>query len=167
MANVDYDAFEALGRLAEAERNLDERSALIMTFHAALEREMDYVLAKLLPYAEKVRRIGFAHKIQVLAAAWIGDADAGELLRTTLVRFNDVRNAVAHGDTEEVEATVIRLRSAYAYLEPGLPEAPTLTEITMGICCFMGDGPMPHDILIMSEGMEKLMIRFGEAFGTD
>ena len=81
--------------MAQAEATVDQRAAVILTFHAALEREIDVVLAALLPRPDKLKKgFGFANKIDVLAAAGKGAPDDGGRPRSTvkgLPYYFDVR----------------------------------------------------------------------------
>ena len=56
LAKVDYEGFAGIHRMAQAEATVDQRAAVILTFHAALEREIDVVLAALLPRADKLKK---------------------------------------------------------------------------------------------------------------
>jgi hypothetical protein len=164
MARIEYDVLAGWARLLEAERQVDEQAPLILTYHAALEREIDEVLSRLLPRAEKITRIGYSHKVSVLAAAWVGDPDAGDRLARTLVCFGDLRNAVAHGDAAEVANAERRLQQAYGSLAPTLTTPPSLAEIAGGICSFLGDGPTPAEFGAIAEGIGAVLKRFAECF---
>lgn len=143
MAKVDYDGFAGLNRLTDAERTVDRRAAVILTFHAALEREIDIVLAALLPRPEKLKKgFGFANKIDVLAAAWKGEREAGDRLHLVLRRFNDLRNSVAHGDKiMDIERWLTKLLDAYRAIYPNVDVHVEIDEVAQGICCFMSDTP--------------------------
>lgn len=52
-------------RLVQVRAQIDERASLILTFHAALEREMDLKLSRILPRAHKLRGLGFGQKVAV------------------------------------------------------------------------------------------------------
>lgn len=143
MAKVDYDGFAGLNRLTDAERTVDQRAAVILTFHAALEREIDVILAASLPRPEKLKKgFGFANKIDVLAAAWKGDLEAGDKLHLVLRRFNDLRNSVAHGDNiTDIERWLTKLLDAYRAIYPDVDLHVEIDEVAQGICCFMSDAP--------------------------
>ncbi|MDQ0136130.1 hypothetical protein J2T08_004051 [Neorhizobium galegae] len=105
---------------------------------------MDEMLARSLPRAEKLRSggLGFQQKISVLNAAWQGDPESGDNLAKALVRFNDLRNSVAHGDSKkEVAASHKNLIKAVAQIDPNQREAPSPYELAISICGFMGDDP--------------------------
>lgn len=159
MAKVDYDGFAGIHRMAQAEATIDQRAAVILTFHAALEREIDVVLAALLPRPDKLKKgFGFANKIDVLAAAWKGDPDAGDRLHLVLRRFNDLRNSVAHGDAiEEVERWLTKLLDAYRAIDPEVDVHVEIGEVAQGICSFMADGPTPRDIRKVADALDHLV----------
>lgn len=159
MAKVDYDGFAGIHRMAEAEGMVDPRVAVILTYHAALEREIDVVLAGLLPRPRKLRPgFGFGNKIDVLAAAWKADPDDGDRLHLVLKRFNDLRNSVAHGDTkEEVEKWLGKLFDAYRAIIPDADVHIEIGEMAQGICSFMADGPTPKELLATFAALDKLV----------
>ena len=100
----------------------------------------------------------YGHKIDVLAATWKGEPDAGEKLYRALFRFNELRNAVAHGDrTDLVEGSLTRLLDAYRAIDPEAGEHIKIGELAVGICSFMADGPGPKQLLDMFEGLDKLV----------
>lgn len=160
MAKVDYDQFAGLGRLAEAAASIDARAAVILTYHAALEREIDIVLDKLLPRYDRLprRRFGYGHKIDILNMAWAGNTEAGDRLFQVLFRFNELRNAVAHGDrTELVDQKLAELLAAYRAIVPDADEDIQIDAVAAGICGFMADGPTPKELTDMFVGLEDLM----------
>jgi len=159
MAKVNYDGFAGIHRMAEAGATIDERAAVILTFHAALEREIDVVLAGLLPRADKLRRnFGFGNKIDVLAAAWKADPDDGDKLHLVLRLFNDLRNSVAHGDPiEKVELWLSKLFEAYRSIIPDADVHIEIGEMAQGICSFMADGPTPKELMMTIAALDKLV----------
>lgn len=143
MGRIDYDRLAGLQRLGEARAKLDERAGTILTYHAALEREMDIVLARLLRRAEKLRGLSFAHKISVLNAAWRGPDDAGDIFCHALFRFNELRNAVAHGDPpEEVDKKLALLAESFDAILPGSGELRDVEPIAAGMVGFLADEPL-------------------------
>lgn len=158
MAKVDYDGFAGIHRIAKAEATIDQRAAVILTFHAALEREVDVVLAALLPHGDKIRHFGYGHKIDVLAAAWKAEPEDGEKLYKVLFRFNELRNAVAHGDRADlVEAALKRLLDAYIQIAPDSGYDVEIAEVAQGICAFMADGPTIREFGAMAEALDRLV----------
>ena len=158
MAKADYDQFAGLHRLAEAARTIDQRAAVILTYHAALEREIDVVLERLLPQAKRLKRFGFGHKIDVLAAAWRGAPDAGDRLYDVLCRFNDLRNAVAHGDRADlIEGALTRLITAYRGIVSEAGEDIQVDQMAAGICGFMADGPTARRVSELALSLDTLV----------
>lgn len=166
MAGVNYDAWEGTKRLAEAADRIDKRAPEIFAYHAALEVELDMVLSALLPRGEKLSRLSFGHKISVLNAAWQGEHEAAEILCAALVRFNDLRNAIAHFDPEQVASCLTNLRKAYGAIEPRGFEAAEVGEIAAGICAFMGDGPSPFDVSLVSDALDGFVKRYSDIFAA-
>lgn len=143
MGRIDYDRLEGLRRLGEARAKLDDRAGTILNYHAALEREMDIVLTRLLPRADRLRGLGFGHKVSVLHAAWRGPEEAGDKLCAALFRFNELRNAVAHGDeVEKVEAKLAMLAEAFDAILPGAGEITDVELIAAGLVGYFADEPL-------------------------
>ena len=93
------ETIRGLIRLARAEKDMDERTTAVLAYHLALEREVMIVLGRLLPSATPVVDLPFAHKISLLESLWTlgGHRELAAALR----RYNDLRNALAHGDLKE------------------------------------------------------------------
>lgn len=164
MANINYDPFGGYQRLAQAAERIDPRAPEIFAYHAALEAEIDLVLAALLPRPEKLSRLGFGHKISVLGAAWIGEPEAGDKICSSLARFNDLRNAVAHPAEGRIDGCLAGLRAAYREIEPTAGEDVAVAEIAQGICSFIGDGPSPADVERVAAAMKDFVDRYAKAF---
>ena len=161
MAKVDYDQFAGLERLTEAAANINQRAAVVLTYHAALEREMDVVLGRLLPRSDRIRSFGFGSKVGVLGAAWKGNATAGEKVCEMLFRFNSLRNAVAHADQRDVvEQKLGRLLAAYREMVPGATEGLEIDALAAGICGFLADNPTPKQLRV-GRGLEQVVNKFG------
>ncbi|MGO6845933.1 hypothetical protein ACCT20_03435 [Rhizobium ruizarguesonis] len=82
MARVGYDSLEGILRVTSAgDKEPDKFVVDVLTYHAALEIEMDELLARLLPRAECLRAggLGFRQKISIINAAWPGLPEAGDL----------------------------------------------------------------------------------------
>lgn len=143
MGRIDYDRLEGLRRLGEARAKLDDRAGTILTYHAALEREMDIVLARLLPRVDRLKGLGFGHKLSVLHAAWRGPEDAGNKLCHALFRFNELRNSVAHGDeAKKVDAKLALLAEAFDSILPGAAEITDVELIAAGLVGYFADEPL-------------------------
>jgi len=143
MGRIDYDKLAGLQRLGEARAKLDDRAGTILTYHAALEREMDIVLARLLPRADRLKGLGFGHKLSVLHAAWRGPEDAGDKLAHALFRFNELRNAIAHGDdAKKVDQKLASLAEAFDAILPGAAEVGGVELIAAGLVGYLADEPL-------------------------
>lgn len=159
MGRIDYDRLEGLRRLGQAKAKLDDRAGAILNYHAALEREIDIVLARLLPRADRLRGLGFGHKLSVLHAAWRGPEDAGDKLCHALFRFNELRNAVAHGDDlKKIDQKLRMLAEAFDAILPGTAEITDVELISAGMVGYFADGPLDFD---------KLKIPAPEQVGND
>ncbi|MDV3456351.1 hypothetical protein RZN05_05100 [Sphingomonas sp. HF-S4] len=157
MGRVGYDPFEGLYRLLGAVDGIDPRAATILACHLALEREVVIVLNKLLPYPDRLRNLGFVQKVQVLNAAWQGDEEAGDRICAALNRFNDLRNAVGHGNDDRVDGCLQSLRTAYKEIYPESSGAISIEDIAGGIVAYFGDGPTPEEIRTVVTGMAEVM----------
>lgn len=166
MAQINYDPFEGYKRLANAVDQMDARAAEIFAYHSALEVEMDLVLDALLHNGARIRRIGFANKVKVLHAAWIGDAEAGDKVCDAFSRFNDLRNAIAHHDQPAIDGCLIALRAAYRRIDEKAGDDAPIGEIAQGICAFIGDGPTPQEVAEVAAALEGLVGRFSKAFAN-
>ena len=104
---------EPLLRLKAALDGMDPRTAEILALHAAIERELDSALKRALPKANRLYGLGFGHKISVWAAAQSHDDTVLDQVTGVLLRFNELRNSVAHGDNrQKIDAAVGRLIGA-------------------------------------------------------
>lgn len=171
MAGVNYDQFAGLSRLAATASTIDQRAAVILTYHSAIEREIDHVLADTLPRADRLKRFGYGHKVDVLGAAWKGSPEAGDKLYDVLVKFNDLRNAVAHGDRADMVDQVLgRLIAAYRDMVADSDNHIEIDSMAAGIIGFMADGPSPNELGKMFGSLDDLVNRiipnmFGPDFG--
>lgn len=148
MGRIDYDRLEGLRRLGQAKAKLDDRAGTILNYHAALEREIDLVLARLLPRADRLRGLGFGHKLSVLDAAWRGPEDAGDKLCHALFRFNELRNAVAHGDdVKKIDDKLKLLAEAFDTILPGAAEIADVELIAAGLVGYFADEPLDFEKL--------------------
>lgn len=144
---------------AAGEEEPDQFAVDVLTFHAALEIEMDHLLDLLLPRAEKLgRRLGFQNKISVINAAWKGTPESGDLLATALLRFNDLRNSVAHADAPQAVATSFsNLVNAVAALNPDNRVPSTPFDAAVDICSFMGDDPGGRSAMAFMETFDRVV----------
>lgn len=161
MGQVEYDWLEGLLRVTRAGEHLDRRWVEIIAYHAALEAEIDCMLVKCLPRGEAVTgsnpRFTFGHKIAMLKAAWKGEAESVDKLCRILVSFNELRNAVAHPDKKKTRAEIKNVTNAYMALADNLEHRPDIGEIAQGVCAFMGDGILPHDLKDIARRLDRLV----------
>lgn len=145
MGKVGYDSLEGILRVTESgKKEPDQFMVDVLTYHAALELEMDEFLARSLLHADKLAdgRLGYTHKIAVVRASWRGTEDSGDKLTHALVRFNLLRNAVAHNDTaKEVKVHLKKLHDATIALDGDENGDATPYALAIRICSFMGDDP--------------------------
>jgi hypothetical protein len=166
LGKVNYDPFEGWQRLFAAADQLDSNAALIMTLHAALEREMDVLLGKQLLHPEKLRGLGFGQKISVIAASWRGDAHASDLLCAVLTQFNELRNTVAHSDDpKRIKQSLAALRRAHTAIGRRQESVDELINVACDICSFMADGaPTLADFSEAAKAIGDVVTQFSEGF---
>lgn len=161
MGKVEYDWLEGIHRIAKAGDKLDRRWVEIIAYHAALEGEINVMLLKSLRRGEAVTgsspRFTFGHKVAILKAAWQGDPEDADKLCGILFSFNELRNAVAHPDAKKTEAEIRNVTNAYSALVRGLDHEPDIAEIAQGVCAFMGDGILPHDLKGIVDGVDHIV----------
>ncbi|WP_165422637.1 hypothetical protein [Rhizobium ruizarguesonis] len=163
MAQVGYDSLEGILRVTSAGAKEPEQFVVdVLTYHAALELEMDHLLARLLPRADRLRSggIGFKQKVSIINAAWPGIPEAGDMLADVLSRFNDLRNAVAHTDQRHgVETVFANLVVACGKINPEQSANSSPYDIAVGICAFMGDDPGAQQVLRMLDEFDDVVNR--------
>ncbi len=150
-------------RLAEAAATIDQRAAVILTYHAALEREMDVVLARLLPQPERIRRFGFGHKLDVLAGGMGRNNKIGGHTMTfcsaLMSSETPLRTGIARKSLDDL---FIRLIGAYRKINRDAGEGLQIDELAAGICGFMADGPLRWELLGISAGLENVLDKLGD-----
>jgi len=158
MAGADYNGIEGIFRIAEAGLKPDTFAVEVLTFHAAVEFELEVILRQLLPYPDKLLKgspkLSFAHKAKLLLALWRKDPNDADKLGKVLKAFQDLRDAVAHKDDIPLRGHKANLIKAYNEIEPECTDDPSMLEIAQGISMFMADD---GDTLDMFFGaMDKL-----------
>ena len=104
------DFLGSIERLQEAVDQLDSRAPSVLAYHAAIERELDLAIGRSLPKPGRLSGLSFGHKVRVWAALQNAPDETVELVVLPLLRFNDLRNAIAHGDRKhEVDANMQNL----------------------------------------------------------
>lgn len=162
MAGADYNGIEGLFRIADASEKLETFAVEVITFHAALEYELDIVLSNLMPNPDAIigfqPALSFTHKARLLLALWKGDTEKANKLNEVLRQFEDLRNIVAHprgkGDLKSKKA---KLDQAYREIEPTACDDPTIFEITQGTAMFMADKETMGEFEAMIIGLNRLV----------
>lgn len=165
MGKVGYDSFEGWERLFRAADQLDSNAAMVMTLHAALEGEMDVLLGKQVAHPQHLKKLGFGHKINVIAATWKGKPEDSDLLCTALYQFNEVRNSIAHSDNaKQLKGNMEALRRVHEKIGARQDGVDELLNIACDICAFMGDGaPTLRDFGETAEAIGNLIKGFAKA----
>ena len=143
MAGADYDGIEAIFRIAAAGKEPETFAIEVVTFHAAVEYELEVILRKLLRYPDKILtgkpKLSFAHKAKLLEAVWQKDPADADRLGAVLKALQDLRDAVAHKDNIPLKSHKANLTLAFREIEPGADDDPSMMEIAQGISMFMAD----------------------------
>jgi hypothetical protein len=172
MGRVGYDSLEGILRVSEAgDKQPSQFSVDVLTYHAALEIEMDHLLSLSLPRGDKLRpgRLGFQHKIAVISAAWQGDWESGDRLTEALLRFNDLRNSVAHNDPPRaIERHFRNLVAATAKIHAGELGEASPRDLAIMISAFMGDDPGGRQALEAMAALDEFVnVKLPDLFGEN
>jgi hypothetical protein len=108
-----------LARFREITASMDERAGKILTYHAALEAELERLLAVLLPRGELFAKMSYTNKTLVLRGAWHGHPSKADSLCDFLKLFGDLRNSIAHQDKRHVVNSWIAKLQAHYVEMPG------------------------------------------------
>ena len=157
MADEKYNPYEGFHRVALAAENLNTEAVEVVTFHFALEREIEIVLSKRLTRTDKISRLGFINKAAVLHSMWHDTATSADRLYKVLHDFNELRNAFAHNNVERVDACRRNLIDAYRTIDPNATEPVGYAAITQSVCAFMGGGPTPDEFREIANSLSKLV----------
>lgn len=145
MAGADYDGIEAIFRIAKKGEVLDTFAIEVLTFHAAVEYELETVLRKLLPHPDKLfgkgPKLSFPHKARLLCALWQNDPADADKLNLVLKALEDLRNEVAHQGERSLKCHKAKLAEAFRLIEPRASGDPSMLEIAQGISMFIADDP--------------------------
>lgn len=106
----DIEGMEPIKRLNAAVDSLDNRAAEILTLHAAIERELDLAISRKMPNPKRLHGLGFGHKVGLWSALNEKSDDHVGKLTIVLIRLNDLRNCIAHGDDgQKIDVSVKKL----------------------------------------------------------
>ncbi|WP_045318674.1 MULTISPECIES: hypothetical protein [Brevundimonas] len=143
MAGAHYDGIEAIFRIAKKGEVLDTFAIEVLTFHAAVEYELEVVLRKLLPHPDKLfgkgPKLSFPHKARLLCAMWRKDPADADKLNRVLKALEDLRNEVAHQGDIPLKSHKANLSQAFREIEPRCSDDPSMLEIAQGISMFIAD----------------------------
>lgn len=143
MAGADYDGIEAVFRIAKKGEQLDTFAIEVLTFHAAVEYELEQVIRKLLPYPDKLfgkgPKLSFPHKARLLCALWQKDPNDADKLNAVLKALEDLRNEVAHQGDIPLKSHKAKLTQAFREIEPATGDDASMLEIAQGISMFIAD----------------------------
>lgn len=143
MAGADYDGIEAIFRIAKKGEVLDTFAIEVLTFHAAVEHELEVVLRKLLLHPDKLfgggPKLSFPHKARLLCAMWQKDPADADKLNRILKALEDLRNEVAHRGDIPLKSHKANLTNAFREIEPTASDDPSMLEIAQGISMFIAD----------------------------
>ena len=90
---------DGLVRLGQALAEFDERAAEVIRLHAALDREMEIALSRIVVAPQYLRRLGFGQKIDLIHAL---EGDLVDGLTAGLGAFNELRNSIGHGEEKRI-----------------------------------------------------------------
>lgn len=173
MAGADYDGIEALFRIAKKGEKLDTFAIEVLTFHAAVEYELDVALRNLMPHPDMILRgkpkLSFPHKARLLAALWQRDPEDAKKLNAVLHALQNLRDEVAHlGDTP-LKSHKANLTQAFRGIEPEAGDDPSLLEIAQGISMFMtNDAGTLADFSRTLDAFDNLVnVQLPKAFGVE
>lgn len=162
MAGVEYDGIAGIMRVLEAGDQPDTFAIEVITYHAAIESELEVVLQKLMsPRPELLfsgkPKLSFALKAKLLQATWPKKPEDADKLAGVLHAFQDLRDAVAHNDRKQIKACNTNLTIAYREIAHGDSDDYPVLEVAMGICLFLADGPPdPEETEKLRKGFEAL-----------
>jgi hypothetical protein len=163
MAGVVYDGIGGVRRVIEAGNQPDDFAVEVLTFHAAVEREIELVLERLLPRGDVLftgsPKLNFGHKAKVLNAAWRKNPADAEKLAKVLHAFQSLRDAVAHSDRQQIKSCNAGLMQAYRQIAPEIGDEVPIQEVAQGICLFLADGSTVAELKAVFEGLDRLANR--------
>jgi hypothetical protein len=162
MAGTDYNGIEGLFRiLAAGDKTEDTFAIEVLTFHAALEHEINVVLSHLLNRPDAILkgkvRLSFPQKAKLLVALWKGDPETADKLNEVLKAFEDLRNEVAHMGDGSLKSLKASLDAAYREIVPTAGDDTELLEIAQGTAVYMADGSDLQDFKGVLVGLDKLV----------
>jgi hypothetical protein len=171
MAGADYDGIGGVMRLLKAGEKPDSFAIEVVTYHAAVESELELIISTLVKRPEDLfttsPKLTFGHKANLLRAVWQGDPAHADIIHEVLHRFQMVRNAVAHPDNKAIKSCVAGLMQAYRKIDGTIGDEVSILEIAQGICLFMQDGSTVPELKSVFKGLDHLVnVAMPKAFGV-
>jgi len=161
MAGADYDGIGGVLRMHKAGEKPDTFAIEVVTFHAAIESELELVISKLVNRPDELfstsPKMSFGHKVNLMRAVWDGDPAKADIIHAVLHRFQDVRNAVAHPDPKQIKSCVAGLMQAYRKVDTSIDDEVSILEVAQGICLFMQDGSTVTELKNAFEKLDYLV----------
>ena len=158
---MDYDGIAGVLRVLKAGEKPETFAIEVITFHAAIEHEIEIALSKIIPRPDALftgtPKLGFAHKAKILNALWQRDGNDGDKLANVLHSFQNLRDAVAHSDRKEIKACNTNLTVAYRAIAQNDSDDYSILEIAQGICLFMADGTTVDDLMATFAALDELV----------
>lgn len=152
-----YDPYTAWVRIETAANELNWEAVEVVTLHLALERELEFVLSKKCLRSTRIARLSFVAKSAVLHSLGDYNDEDADKLYNVLWRFNELRNAVAHGNSANIKACRENLQNAYLAINPTATSPFGNTVIAQGICAYMGKGMMPDEFSKVAALMDEVV----------
>lgn len=88
MAGMDYDGIAGILRVLEAGERPETFAIEVITFHAAIEHEIEIALSKIIPRPDAMftgtPKLNFAHKAKILNALWQRNTEDADKLSKVL-----------------------------------------------------------------------------------
>lgn len=161
MAGMDYDGIAGILRVLEAGEKPETFAIEVITFHAAIEHEIEIAISKIIPRPDAMftgtPKLNFAHKAKVLNALWQRNTEDADKLSKVLQAFQNLRDAVAHSDRKEIKACNTNLTIAYRDIARNESDDYPIVEVAQGICLFMADGTTVDDLMAKFSALGKLV----------
>lgn len=161
MAGMDYDGIAGVLRVLQAGQKPETFAIEVITFHAAIEYEIEIAISKVIPRPEVMftgtPKLGFAHKAKILNALWQRNGRDADKLAKVLHAFQNLRDAVAHSDRKEIKACNTNLTIAYREIAQNDSDAYSILEVAQGICLFMADGTAVDDLMATFSALDELV----------
>jgi hypothetical protein len=171
MAGIDYDGIAGILRVHVAGEKRETFAIEVITFHAAIEHELEVALTRIIPRPDVLfdgkPKWSFAHKAKLLQAMWQGAPEAADKLARVLKAFQDLRDAVAHNDRQNIKSCNANLTIAFKEIATYASDDYPIIEVAQGICLFLADGQTMDDVLAAFDQIDKLINEdLSRAFGT-